>query len=599
MPPSPLPSILTPDLISRQREIVEVFLRNGWDYMRRLLTGGSSDEPELPPPAVLRNIFIELGPVYVKLGQLLSTRPDLLPGAYIQALSDLQSTVPAVPATKIESYIRLHMQRPPDEVFETFDYVAIAAGSIGQTHRATLKTGQTVAVKVLRPGIEKQVERDMALIKDIAKLVSTTQFGQRYNVTELAKEFKAALTAELDFTTEARYTDELRQDLTSSTWVDSEKLTVPAIMWPLTNARILVMEWLNGKPLLQANLPAHSATEPTQNPFTNTPLDPTRLDPTRLDPTKLDPAKWLPRGTTANTAAGAPDSRRSEITTLLFRAFLSQYFVTGFFHADPHPGNLFYLDDGRVAILDCGMMGRLDPQTRATLTELVLAIVSSDAQRCAQLTLNLTEPLKPVDLVRLESDYSRLLGRYYGLDLSRFNTAEAFSAVIETGIRNHLRWPANIGLFTKSLANLEGAARQFDPTINLMNEIKPLMVDLFQQQLVGADPLQLFLRTGLEFRNLSLSAPRQLGFLLDRLSDETLQWNVQIQGMSSLQRSLERAANRRAFSTVVAALIIGAAIISTSQQTAQLQWLSTLLFAAASFLGLWLIGSILRSGRWQ
>ena len=571
MPRSPIPSILTPDLISRQREIVEVFLKNGWDYMRRLLTGGASDEPNLPPPAVLRNILIELGPVYVKLGQLLSTRPDLLSPSYIKALSDLQSTVPAVPAIQIESYIRQHMQRPPDEVFAEIDYVAIAAGSIGQTHRAVLKNGQTVAVKVLRPGIEKQVDRDMALIKDIAKLVSTTQFGQRYNITDLAKEFKAALTAELDFTTEARYTDELRQDLASSSWIDSEKLMVPAILWPYTNSKILVMEWLKGRPLLQANLPP------------NTPID--------KPGSPLNPSDWLPKSTVKN--------ERAEITTLLFRAFLSQYFVTGFFHADPHPGNLFYLDDGKVAILDCGMMGRLDPQTRATLTELVLAIVSSDAQRCAQLTLQLTEPLKHIDLVKLESDYSRLLSRYYGLDLSRFNTAEAFGAVIETGIRNNLRWPANIGLFTKSLANLEGAARQFDPSINLMTEIKPLMVDLFQQQLVGADPLQLFLRTGLEFRNLSLSAPRQLGFLLDRLSDETLQWNVQIQGLTGLQRSLERAANRRAFSTVVAALIIGAAIISTSQQTAELQWLSTLLFAAASFLGLWLIGSILRSGRWQ
>ncbi|MEL7067565.1 MAG: AarF/UbiB family protein [Cyanobacteria bacterium J06581_3] len=571
MPRSPIPSILTPDLISRQREIVEVFLKNGWDYMRRLLTGGASDEPDLPPPAVLCNILIELGPVYVKLGQLLSTRPDLLSPAYIQALSGLQSTVPAVPAIQIESYIRQHMQRPPDEVFAEIDYVAIAAGSIGQTHRAVLKNGQTVAVKVLRPGIEKQVDRDMALIKDIAKLVSTTQFGQRYNITDLAKEFKGALTAELDFTTEARYTDELRQDLANSSWIDSKKLMVPGILWPYTNSKILVMEWLDGRPLLQANLPPNRPIDKPASP--------------------LNPSGWLPQPTAKN--------ERAEITTLLFRAFLSQYFVTGFFHADPHPGNLFYLEDGKVAILDCGMMGRLDPQTRATLTELVLAIVSSDAQRCAQLTLQLTEPLKHIDLVKLESDYSRLLSRYYGLDLSRFNTAEAFGAVIETGIRNNLRWPANIGLFTKSLANLEGAARQFDPSINLMSEIKPLMVDLFQQQLVGADPLQLFLRTGLEFRNLSLSAPRQLGFLLDRLSDETLQWNVQIQGLTGLQRSLERAANRRAFSTVVAALIIGAAIISTGQQTAELQWLSTLLFAAASFLGLWLIGSILRSGRWQ
>jgi ubiquinone biosynthesis protein len=561
--------MLTPSLIGRQREIVEVLLKNGWDYMRRLLTGGEPDEPSLPPPAVLCNILIELGPVYVKLGQLLSTRPDLMAPAYIEALSGLQSTVPAVPAEQIQGYIQQHMDRAPEEVFAQIDYEAIAAGSIGQTHRAVLKNGQAVAVKVQRPGIERQIERDMALITDIARLVATTQFGQRYSITDLAEEFKTALTAELDFTIEARYTDELRQTLIDSSWVDSERLTVPSIVWPLTNSKILVMEWLKGKPLLEADLPTATLPQPTS-----------------------------PKAT-FDWAKEPPIDQRAEITSLLFRAFLCQYFITGFFHADPHPGNLFYLDDGRIALLDCGMMGRLDPRTRAALTELVLAIVSSDAKRCAQLTLKLTEPMKPVNLVRLESDYSRLLGRYYGLTLDRFNTAEAFGAVIETGIRNHLRWPANIGLFTKSLANLEGAARQFNPEVNLMDEIKPLMADLFQQQLLGDQPAQLLLRTGLEVRNLSLSAPQQFGFLLDRLSDETLQWNLRVQGLDSVPRSIERAANRRAFSTVVAALIIGAAIVTTSQTTVQLQSLSTLLFAAASFLGLWLIVSILRSGRWQ
>ncbi len=559
MPRSPIPSMLTPNLIGRQREIVEVFLKNGWDYMRRLLTGNAPDEPELPPPAVLCNILIELGPVYVKLGQLLSTRPDLLSSSYIEALSGLQSTVPAVPASEIQGYIRTHMHRPVDEVFAEIDYTAIAAGSIGQTHKAILQNGTAVAVKVLRPGIEKQVDRDMALIKDIARLVSATQFGQRYNITELAEEFKSAITAELDFTTEARYTDELRQNLLESDWVDSDRLTVPQIIWPLTNSKILVMEWLRGQPILTANVPVAKK----------------------------------------NLLGTQPSDERAEITSLLFRAFLSQYFITGFFHADPHPGNIFYLEDKRLAILDCGMMGRLDPQTRATLTELVLAIATSDAQRCAQLTLQLTEPLKPINLVRLESDYSRLLSRYYGLSLDRVNTAEAFAAVIETGTKNHLRWPANIGLFTKSLANLEGAARLFNPEVNLMAEIQPLMLDLLRQQISGDDPVQLLLRTGLEFRNLSLSAPRQFGFLLDRLSDETLQWNLRIQGLDSVQRSMERAANRRAFSTVVGALIIGAAIITTNQKTVQLQSLSTLLFAAASFLGLWLIVSILRSGRWN
>ncbi|MBT9316040.1 ABC1 kinase family protein [Leptothoe spongobia] len=540
--------MLTPNLISRQGEIVEVFLRHGWDYMRRLLVGKAPEEPDIPPPAVLRNILTDLGPVYIKFGQLLSTRPDLLPPAYIESLSLLQSTVPPVDAVTIQAFLRQHLN--PDEVFSEVNYTAIASGSIGQVHRAILKNGQPVALKIQRPGIEIQVRRDMALIRDIAKLVASTQFGQRYNVVALADEFSTALKAELDFTTEATYTDQLRQNLAKSHWIESHQLAVPEIIWPLTQPKVLVMQWLDGQPILSA-------------------------------------------------AMGSQADKRNALSSLLFRSFFQQYFIDGFFHADPHPGNIFYLRDGRVALLDCGMMGRLDPQTRATLTEMVLAIVSSDAQRCAQLTLQLAEPLQAVDLAKLEHDYSRLLSRYYGLALKNFNTAVAFAEVLEAGTRNHLRWPANIGLFAKSLANLEGVARQFNPQINLIAEIRPLMVDLFRQQLIGDDPLQALLRTGLEFRNLSLSAPRQFGFLLDRLSEETLVWNVNIKDLTSLQKSIEQAANRRSFSTVVAALIIGAAIISSNQTNTQLQWLSTSLFAAATLLGIWLIISILRSGRWR
>ncbi|MEM1241428.1 MAG: AarF/ABC1/UbiB kinase family protein [Cyanobacteria bacterium P01_H01_bin.26] len=543
--------MLTPNLISRQGEIVEVFLRHGWDYMRRLLVGKAPEEPDIPPPAVLRNILTDLGPVYIKFGQLLSTRPDLLPPAYIEALSALQSTVPPVDAVTIQAFLR--QQLNPDEVFAQVDYRAIASGSIGQVHRAVLKNGQPVALKIQRPGIEIRVKRDMALIRDIARLVASTQFGQRYNVIALADEFSNALNAELDFTTEANYTDQLRQNLAQGRWFDPQQLTVPQIIWPLTQPKVLVMQWLDGQPILSAALGAQ----------------------------------------------GEPVAKRNALSSMMFRAFFQQYFVDGFFHADPHPGNIFYLSDGRVALLDCGMMGRLDPQTRTTLTEMVLAIVSSDAQRCTQLTLQLAEPLQAVDLTKLEHDYSRLLSRYYGLDLRNLNTAAAFAEVLEAGTRNNLRWPANIGLFTKSLANLEGVARQFNPEINLIAEIRPLMADLFRQQLVGDDPLQALLRTGLEFRNLSLSAPRQFGFLLDRLSEETLTWNVNIKDLTNLQQSIEQAANRRSFSTVVAALIIGAAIISSNQTNVQLQWLSTSLFAAATLLGIWLIVSILRSGRWR
>lgn len=540
---------------TRQREILEVVFRNGWDYMRRLLTGGNTDKPQLPTPAVLRNVLTELGPVYVKLGQLLSTRPDLLPADYIDELSELQANVPPVAWGEVEILLRKQLRQPLEETFAYIEPQAVAAGSIAQTHHATLKNGQEVALKIQRPGIDKVVPQDIALIKGLADLVSRTDFGQDYDVVALAEEFSNALMAELDFTQEASYADQLRRNLSTSRWFDPTKLVVPAIYWELTTQKLMVMEWLDGIPLLQAEFSA-------------------------LDNGQVD-----------------EQNRRQEITTLLFRAFFQQIYINGFFHADPHPGNLFYLRDGRVALLDCGMVGRLDPRTQQILTEMLLAIVDLDAQRCAQLTLQLSEAGQPVSMSRLENDYERMLRKYYNLSLSQINFSEVFYEVLQVARNNRIRLPSNMGLYAKCLANLEGVARSFNPEVNLLDEIKPLMTDLFRRQLFGNNPLQTVLRTALDLKSLSLQSPRQVELLLDRVTSETLKWNITIRDLDPLRRSLDDSANRLSFSIVVGSLIMGAAIISTGAQTSQLMLLSNILFAVASFLGLWLIVSILRSGR--
>jgi predicted unusual protein kinase regulating ubiquinone biosynthesis (AarF/ABC1/UbiB family) len=539
---------------SRQREIIEVVFRNGWDYMRGLLTGGKTDEPQLPTPAVLRNILVDLGPVYVKLGQLLSTRPDLLPGEYIDALTDLQANVPPVPWSDVEILIRQQLRQPLEEAFAAINPQAVAAGSIAQTHRATLKNGQEVALKVQRPGIDVVVAQDITLIRTLAELVSRTNFGQNFDVVGTAEEFVTALQAELDFTQEAGYTEQLRRNLSSSRWFDPTQLVVPQIYWDLTTKKLMVMEWLEGVPILLAKLPA------------------------------------LRNGKDA-------DTQRKEITTLLFRAFFQQLYIDGFFHADPHPGNLFYLNDGRIALLDCGMVGRLDPRTQQILTEMLLAIVDLDAQRCSQLTLELAESPHPVNLSQLSNDYDRMLRKYYNISLSQINFSQVFYEVLQVARNNKIRLPSNMGLYAKTLANLEGVARSFDPEINLLDEIKPLMTDLFRRQLLGANPLQTVLRTALDLKSLSLQSPRQLELLLERVTSETLRWNITIKDLDPLRRSVDDSANRLSFSIVVGSLIMGAAIISSSARTSQLSLISNVLFAAASFLGLWLIVSILRSGR--
>ncbi len=538
----------------RQREIVDVVLSNGWDYMRGLLTVGKADNPQIPPPEVLRKILVELGPFYVKLGQLLSTRPDLLPPDYINALTALQANVPPVAWPDIEEVLKTALNQPLDQVFLTINPHPIAAGSMGQIHKATLENGQEVAIKVRRPGIERVVSQDINLIKAIAELVALTDFGQNYDIVKLADEISQAITSELDFAKEGFYTDKLRKNLAKTRWFDPTKVIVPKVYWEYTCEQILVLEWLNGKPLLEADLSL---------PKTDQSLD----------------------------------KRKAEITSLLFRAFFEQLYIDGFFHADPHPGNIFYLEDGRVAIIDCGMVGKIDPRTQQILTELLLAIFDLDAQSCTQLTLELSESPNPPSLERLQLDYERMLRKYYDLSLNQFN----FSAVVYESLQiardNKIKLPGSLGLYAKCLANLEGAGRQFNPNVNLFEEIKPLLADLFRRQLIGDTPLQTALRTILDLKAVSLKTPRQAEVLLERLSTETLQWNLRLKELEPLRRSLDSSANRLSFSIVVGSLIMGAAIISTGASTPELSLISNVLFAFASLIGVLLLISIARSGR--
>lgn len=535
---------------SRQREILEVVFRNGWDYMRRLLTVGKAEAPELPTPTVLRNILVDLGPVYVKFGQLLSTRPDIIPPDYIEALTALQANVPPVSWTNIETLLREQLKAPVNQIFSEFNREPVAAGSIAQTHHARLLNGQEVAVKVQRPGIDQVVEQDISLIKSLAELVARTDFGEDYDVVALAEEFTNALRAELDFTKEATYTDQLRRNLENSNWYDPKQVVIPAINWEVTTPKIMVMEWLEGAPILSAKLP------------------------------KADEEK-----------------RRQEVTTLLFRVFFKQIYIDGFFHADPHPGNVFYLNNGQLALIDCGMIGRLDPRTQQILTEMLLAIIDIDAQRCSQLTLELSESSSEVNLTNLENDYERMLRKYYNLSISQINFSEVFYEILEVSRNNKVKLPSNMGLYAKSLANLEGVARGFNPDVNLLDEVRPLMTDLFRNQILGNNAIPTLLRTTLDLKSLSLQGPRQMELLLDRVTSETLSWNLNIRELDPLRRSIDDSANRLSFSVIVASLIIGAAIISSNAQTPQLSLISNVLFAAASFIGFWLLLSIWRSGR--
>jgi ubiquinone biosynthesis protein len=353
-----------------------------------------------------------------------------------------------VPWNAVEILLRQQLRKPLEQVFSSLDTEAVAAGSIAQVHRAHLVSGEAVALKIQRPGVEAIVERDTRLIRSIAELVAQTEFGRLADVVVLADEFCRAIQAELDFTQEARHTEQLRQRLQAGRWFDPNQLVVPRVYWALTTPKVLTLEWIEGKPLLEAD---RSDAEPQQ------------------------------------------------LARLLTRAFFQQICIDGYFHADPHPGNLFYLGSGRVALLDCGMIGRLDPRTQQIVLELMLAIVSLDAQRCAELTLELALPESPGARLRepagqpgpaAKRDYERLLRQYYTLSMWRsWTSASSFSEILQAARRNQIRIPGNLGLCAKALANLEGIARQLTPGYNLPEQLRPLMADVFRAAVAGGSSL--------------------------------------------------------------------------------------------------------------
>ncbi|BAC89409.1 ABC1 kinase family protein [Gloeobacter violaceus] len=531
---------------TRQREILGIFSRYGWGYMTNALQNkedGSGEEPRLPLPKVFKEILIDLGPTFIKLGQLLSTRPDLLPPEYIKELSELQADVPPAPWEAVQQVLRSELTTPMESVFREFNPVPVAAGSLAMTYRARLMSGDVVAVKVQRPGIERTVESDIRILKGLADWFSSqSSWGKYYDAKALAEEFAASLLGELDFTREGKNTDSLRASLKGSPWFDSNRVVVPSVYWEHTTQRVLVLEWIEGKPILGLPLP----------------------------------------------------EKAPELADLTVRTFFQQIYVDGFFHADPHPGNLFRLQppDGaplRLALLDCGMVGTLDPRTQQLLTEQLLAIVQEDPQRFAQLTLDLGQAVDNVNFARLQGEFDRLLRQYYNRSLAEINFGALLYDMLRVLRENGIRLPGNIGLYVKALANLEGVARSLDPDFNMVETVKPLITELFRRRLFGTAPLQEALRSALDLRELLLKFPRRLDLLLQGLTGETLQLRVQLNGWEPVQSSLQEAGRRISTGLLSASLVLSGTLAFTLDTTGHAVWLGSILLVLGGLLGFGLV----------
>jgi len=541
----------------RYRQVVEVLLRHGFGYaldqldLQDLVPFGRRVLPPAPPEqtrgARLRAALEALGPTFVKLGQILSTRPDIVPEDVVEELSLLQDHVPAVPVDQVIPVVEAELGRPLSEAFASFDPEPLAAASIGQVHRATLPDGTGVAVKVRRPGVEEVVETDLEILQDLARLIEERWRPERISPVAFVDEVARVLRREMDYRLEAGNIQRFRR-----AWAGDPRVRIPRVYWDLTTSRVLVMEYLSG--------------------------------------VKVDDRAGLER-------LGV-DPR--QIARLGAEIFLQQVLIDGVFHGDPHPGNLLVLDDGSLGMLDFGIVGRLDQELLDAVADLFVGVTRRDTERIVRGLTRVGAVGDDVDPRALRRDLSDLIDRHYGKTLQQMELGPIVQEILRLAHRHQLRLPEDLLLLAKALVTIEGVGKHLDPDFNALEIAEPFARELMERQLDPAAVARRALAEAGAYLQLLGRLPERVDESLSRLVRGEIQIQFVHKGLDPTVQRLERTSNRVAMSVVLAALILGSAIILQAHAGPTV-WgvpvLGVLGFVMAAFLGLGLVIGILRSGR--
>ena len=543
--------------LRRFQQIAHILIRHGFSELVDLLGANPvfplaralRRRPSLGPPQRLRMALEELGPTFVKLGQVLSTRPDLLPPAYIAELARLQDAVPPAPWELVRTQIESELGAPIDEVFATLDPEPLAAASLAQVHAATLPDGAEVVVKVQRPDIEATINVDLDIMADAARLLQErTLLGELYDLPGIVEEFAATLRAELDFYREGHNADRFRANFASEPY-----LYIPRVYWEYTTRRVLVMERIRG--------------------------------------IKIDDIAAL-------DAAGYD---RYRIGLHAARMIIKEVLEDGFFHADPHPGNFFVMPGEVIGAMDFGMVGYLSRRTRTDLIRLYIAAVQLDEEAVVDQLVRMGVVGGAVDRMGLQHDIGRLLRKYAGLPLKAIRARDVMEEAMPIAFRHHLRLPPELWLLGKTLAMMEGVGLKLVPDFDMFAVSRPY-VQRFMREMASPRAWMPSLIRGMgDWAQLLDMLPRTGMQLLARAERGELEVSLRHQELGRALVYLDRLANRLSLSILLAALILGLALLVPAFHLAERGGLITALvilgFALASLVGLWLVVSILRSGR--
>ena len=543
--------------LGRSREIATVLLNHGFgDLVDQIGLGHylrwgkrvffrkkAAVEPLRTRAERIRLAAESLGPTFIKFGQVASTRPDLVPEDVVNELAKLQERVPPFSEDEAVRLLESEFKQPVDKLFREFNRTPLAAGSLAPVTRAGTPDGEVVAVKIRRPKVVAEVERDLSLMFELAVLIQKhIPEGRVFDPVGLVQHFSRTIRRELNFLREGRTLDEFRR-----LFRNDATLYVPDVDWDHTREGVVSMEYIEAS----------------------------RID----DREAIQRLGLKPADLAANGA----------------RIFMKMSFELGIFHGDPHPGNIRVMDDGSICLLDYGMIGMITEEMRENLVDFFVAITRQDVRSAVRLVTKIGDPSGELDMALLRADVRDFVDNYYGIPLERMHVGRMLHDFVGILSAHGIRCPGDIMLLIRAIVTLEGVGRDLDPGFNLAQHLAPFVQRLVHERYNAGRILNRCLEDVKEFGRVAHALPLQVGRTLEKLSQDDLRMQLDHRGLDHLITEIDRSSNRIVVSLAMSSMILASALLI--RQGSETLWMSVPIFILSSLLGMWLIYGVFRSGR--
>ena len=551
--------------IIRYKQIISVLIKHGFydfvEHSKLLKNLHPKDQQNIPQPAKngtvqkknhwirLRLVLEELGPTFIKLGQFISNRPDLIPDELCDELQKLLDHVPPFDNNKALEILEEELGISVDKEFEEFDAAPFSSASIAQVHKAVLKNGKKVAIKIQRPGIKKIINSDLEIMFHIAELIKKhVPAAEVIDPTSIVKEFKDGILSEIDFENEANNLRKFKM-----LFKDDDKLIIPNVFRKHVTEHILAMDFIEGTNLSDIS---------PENP---------------------------PKGCSIKKLV-------SNFTDLV----LKQIFEAGFFHADPHAGNIIICDNNKICLVDFGLMGILPPKHKGLLCEMIFGLVNNNAEQITRAVVKLSVNKEIEDRNVLENEIYKIVDSYIHLPLEEINISHFLRDLINTIVRNKVILPANIYILLKSLVSLEGSARKYEPKFNMLAHVEPYVRKMIFENASPKKMLKELYMSSFDYVKLIRDLPVEIRDFFDLVRNKTLKLQFEHRGLDPMLDKLDLIVNRLSFSIVTASMLIGSTLILKSKippMIGELSLIGAITFSFSLFMGILLLISILRHGK--